>query len=56
MVALVFFLGGCIGHTLNLGQKQNNNKAGFPFKLFVGWCVINTVSKSNIQIRKIERV
>ena len=49
MVAVVLF--GSLYRSY-LEQNKTKNGAGFPF---VGWCMINTVSKNHIKIRKIER-
>ena len=37
---------------ISLGQKQKIKKTGFQF---VGWCIINIVSKNHTHIREIER-
>ena len=50
MVAFVFFW--IVISVISLGQGQKIKKAGFQF---VGWCMINIVSKNHAQIRKIER-
>ena len=50
MVAFVFFR--ILSSVISLEQKLNKNGEGFQF---VVWCMINTVSKKHIKIRKIER-
>ena len=50
MVAFVVFR--IVLSVISLGQKIKIKKAGFQF---VGWCMMNIVSKNQIQIRKIER-
>ena len=50
MVAFVFFR--IVILVISFGQKHKINKTGFRF---VGWCMMNIVSESHTQIRKIER-
>ena len=46
----------CIDHTIHVSLERKKawgrGRADFPF---VGWCVINTVSKNHIQTHKIDR-
>ena len=49
-VAFVFFR--IVVSVISLKQNTKQKRACFPF---VGWCMINTVSKNHIQIRSIER-
>ena len=51
MVAFVFFR--IVISVISLGQKQKKTKKG-GFQ-FVGWCMVNIVSKNHTQIRKVER-